>query len=72
MADWDSNIVSQMNAILQGDVESSRLRETVLLHASRLRDQYLLVMWAEAGVAEQWAHDNLRVVVGTCDKLRDV
>ena len=60
-----------MHDILQGDLESSRLRGIVLLHAFRLKNQYLFVMWAEAGVAEQWAHDNLRVVVGTCDKLRE-
>ena len=57
--------------ILQGDLESSRLRCIVLLHACRLKHQYLFVVWAEAGAAEQWAHHNLRVVVGTCDKLRE-
>ena len=39
-------------------------------HIERLRAQYVLVKWREDKAEAAWARENLKVVVGTADKVR--
>ena len=39
-------------------------------HIERLRAQYVLVQWPEEKAEAAWARENLKVVIGTADKMR--
>ena len=38
-------------------------------HVERLRSQYVDVKWKEDAMEESWARENVKVVIGTADKL---